>query len=273
MAVAARLGRSTIVLAGLASLALGSTVAYGHGHATVLVYVVERACVVKGPEMSPAELLQNFESLGNNCEFGLVQRHFGLETVGLLRWGSFPNGFAALLRALQLKLTGAELAVSLHTANNEYISHDSTFGMTFHTHKLVGEIDPDVLIRHESDRMRYLSKLLIEDVEDDAKIVVYKSTPELSAGEVGQLRDALAAIGPATLLWVTRTDRADRLGTVEHGGHRFLKGYIDDFSPEESIFARCSFDMWIRICTNAMNLWTAGRRDAGIEQPSSAMAP
>ena len=31
-------------------------------------------------------LLNSFESLGDNCEFGFVQRKFGTEPAGLLRW-------------------------------------------------------------------------------------------------------------------------------------------------------------------------------------------
>ena len=35
------------------------------------------------------EMLLEFESLGDNCEFGLVQRHFGAEPISLLRFAGF----------------------------------------------------------------------------------------------------------------------------------------------------------------------------------------
>ena len=34
------------------------------------------------------DLFLQFESMGHNCEFGLVQRHFGAEPLGLLRWNA-----------------------------------------------------------------------------------------------------------------------------------------------------------------------------------------
>lgn len=37
-------------------------------------------------DMLPSELVARFESLGDNCEFGLVQRHFGAEPVGVFRF-------------------------------------------------------------------------------------------------------------------------------------------------------------------------------------------
>lgn len=36
-----------------------------------------------------AEILGQFESLGDNCEFGLVQRIGGIEPLGLLRFAGF----------------------------------------------------------------------------------------------------------------------------------------------------------------------------------------
>jgi len=38
--------------------------------------------------MDDQELLRNFENLGCNCEFGLLQRYAGVESMGLLRWSS-----------------------------------------------------------------------------------------------------------------------------------------------------------------------------------------
>ena len=44
---------------------------------------VERGSQAKTEE---GNLLLQFRILGQNCEFGLVQRHFGVEPLGLLRW-------------------------------------------------------------------------------------------------------------------------------------------------------------------------------------------
>ena len=39
-----------------------------------------------------AELFLQFESLGHDCEFGFVQRHFNADPHGLLRWGKTSLG-------------------------------------------------------------------------------------------------------------------------------------------------------------------------------------
>jgi tetratricopeptide (TPR) repeat protein len=47
-----------------------------------------------------ADILLKFESLGENCEFGLVQRHYGAEPLGLLRWmGAEPDQLCLALEA------------------------------------------------------------------------------------------------------------------------------------------------------------------------------
>jgi len=39
----------------------------------------------------PVELYKNFETIGNNCEFGIVQRKAGFDPLGLFRNVGFLN--------------------------------------------------------------------------------------------------------------------------------------------------------------------------------------
>ncbi|HEX2941395.1 MAG TPA: hypothetical protein VHO91_10130 [Rhodopila sp.] len=60
---------------------------------------------------TPADdILFAFESLGDNCEFGLVQRYHGIEPLGLLRLAGFNVPFEARLakrtHALRLGFDG-----------------------------------------------------------------------------------------------------------------------------------------------------------------------
>jgi len=41
--------------------------------------------------LDPAELMLQFENIGDNCEFGLVQRHFNADPVGLLRFAGLGD--------------------------------------------------------------------------------------------------------------------------------------------------------------------------------------
>jgi hypothetical protein len=54
--------------------------------------------------ISDRDLVLNFESIGDNCEFGLVQRMAGAEPLGLLRFSSTP--LPLLVRALRARFDG-----------------------------------------------------------------------------------------------------------------------------------------------------------------------
>ena len=51
-----------------------------------------------------ARIMDSFESLGDTCEFGFAQRHFGIEPIGLLRWTGAP--LPGLLDALGARFAG-----------------------------------------------------------------------------------------------------------------------------------------------------------------------
>jgi len=55
-------------------------------------------------EDAQRHLLMRFEALGENCELGFVQRHFGAEPLGLLRWAGISN--ASLVTALDTAFAG-----------------------------------------------------------------------------------------------------------------------------------------------------------------------
>jgi hypothetical protein len=78
----------------------------------------------------PAKLMLGFESLGENCEFGLVQRRCGAEPLSLLRFASAP--LPQLLAALHARFQGlgdaASIGVELSPNGREYMIRDATFG-------------------------------------------------------------------------------------------------------------------------------------------------
>ena len=93
-----------------------------------------------GTALPMRELMMQFESLGadpGGCEFGLVQRTFGAEPLGLLRWATI--GAANLTDALNVGFEGVgdpantELAVAAQGTREEYTVRDRRFGMLMHT--------------------------------------------------------------------------------------------------------------------------------------------
>ena len=95
--------------------------------------------------ISDRDLVINFESIGDNCEFGLVQRMAGAEPLGLLRFSSAP--ILLLCRALRTRFDGLAdpAAVQVWPAKGEYLVRLARYEFVYHTHVRVGEMEPELL--------------------------------------------------------------------------------------------------------------------------------
>src|SRR5205823_11747678 len=92
---------------------------------------------VEEPEPAPLssrDLIMRFESLGESCEFGLVQRRCEAEPLGLFRFASAP--LPKLLAALGADFVGFgepdALDVALSANGREYMIKDKRFGLLYH---------------------------------------------------------------------------------------------------------------------------------------------
>ena len=89
------------------------------------------------------ELLRGFESLGHNCEFGLMQRDLDAEPLGLLRFGGID--LASLLAGLDCAFAGIEDPAGLSLESGrmngraEYLVRDAQFGVRIHTGQFLDE--------------------------------------------------------------------------------------------------------------------------------------
>jgi len=208
------------------------------------------------PDMLPIEqLMIRFESLGENCEFGLAQRRCGAEPLGLLRFPSAP--LPILLSGLRGRFEGMgepeQVDIQVSDNHQEYLVVDKCFGFLYHPWVLVGEADPEDIRRREAKRLPFLRRKLLEDLEEASKIFVYRGMHRLPQPLVLRLVAAMHAYGPTTLLWVELQDPDHPAGTVEWVATGLLKGYIDRFAPAENAHA-LSLDCWITICRNALKL-------------------
>jgi hypothetical protein len=209
--------------------------------------------------------MMQFESLGENCEFGLVQRRCGAEPLGLLRFASAP--LPVLLAGLSARFEGVgdpeQTEVRISDNRQEFLVVDKRYGFNYHPWVLVGEADPDEIRRREAKRLPLLRRKLMEDLEEGNKIFVYRGMRRLPQPLVLRLVAAMQEYGPTTLLWVELEDANHPTGTVEALTSGLLKGYIDRFAPGENAHA-LSLDAWIAICRNAWSIaQSPSRRNAG----------
>lgn len=206
-------------------------------------------------ELSQRELMMQFESLGQNCEFGIVQRAHKAEPLGLLRWASIglPNLISGL--SARFEGLGAPEAVKIRLASNgEYMADETRYKITYHTFARSSDTTPEALHEREFKRLRYLSDKLLQDIEEAEKIFVYKRDEPPTVEQVAQLHRALREFGPNTLLWVTLADAAHTAGSVEWLEEGLLRGYVDRFADPDRVPSTTSVETWTVACSNAWNL-------------------
>jgi hypothetical protein len=207
------------------------------------------------------DIALKFESLGENCEFGLFQRRCDAEPLGLLRFSStfmrnlirgIDNGFAGLgaLEDIDPRLEG--------DSRKEYMIHEKKYGLVYHTFVYEGQRSIWLMREQEAARLKFLRRKFMEELEAAEKMFVYKFGSSVSAEEMLPLHMALNRYGDATLLWVVPAERGRPSGTVEVVMPGLLKGYIDRFAPDENAHD-LSFTGWLRVCANALVLAQLGR--------------
>jgi len=201
-----------------------------------------------------------FESLGESCEFGLVQRRSEAEPLGLFRFASTP--LSKLLAALNTDFAGLgepdALNVELSANGREYMVSDKRFGLLYHAWVLAGEMTPEEVHQREIRRLPLLIRKLKEDLSQAEKIFVYHGMGRLGGEVAPPLAAALRRYGPNTLLWVDLADTDHPAGTAEWAGAGLLRGYIDRFAPGENAHD-FSLDCWLAICRAAHYLWSQSR--------------
>jgi len=234
---------------------------------------VSRSELVRVVNMSAERFMFNFESLGENCEFGLVQRFCGTEPfLSLLRFASM--GLPTLLRALDAGFQdfSDDANIELHpegTGRVELAIFEKHYGVAFHTFRYQGEIDEEQLRASEAKRLAYCARLLVRDLKRGNKIFVVKRNAALREEEILPLYAALSSYGRNNVLWVVPADAEHASGSVEVVLPGLFKGYIDRFAPIEDAYD-LSLDAWLEVCVNAYQLSLADRMAARMGEESSA---
>jgi tetratricopeptide (TPR) repeat protein len=194
-------------------------------------------------------LLMRFESLGQNCEFGLVQRRFGAEPLSLLRW-TFVKPMT-LIRLLEARGAGMGEPenVALRSSDwGEHMVHDRRFGISFHTFMTNALADPDAFLAKQAARLRWLRDKLVGDLEEAEKIFVYKPEAGTPPAHVQRILRAIRSYGSARLLCLALADDTAPPGSVREAGGGLITGYLSVHNPVVKGRWDIPFDEWISIC-------------------------
>ena len=218
---------------------------------------IEQGHFLAEEALTPEALMLRFENIGDNCEFGLVQRHFTADPIGLLRFAGLRNP-RRLIRFLTDKFGrfGEPGMLSAQVIGSEYFVIDKIYDLSYHTFRDQREATAEEVIRENEIKIDYMKRKFVEDLEEGAKIMVYKRVVTDDMHEIIALHAALNSFGTVNkLLWVTQADGDHAPGDVEWIGDRLLKGYVGTISLTNAH----DFDagIWLRLCRNALAAFNA----------------
>ena len=205
------------------------------------------------------QLLLHFEPLGEDCELGLVQRHVGLEPLGLLRFAG--TTLDNLVAALDSDLAGIGAPEFTHVFLRdgvEYMVNDTRYGLGMHTFTGPDQVSAEQFAAGAGRRLRFLAGKLLDDLREPAKLFVRTSRAREPRERVLRLHRALARHGVAngaapTLLFVQESAEPGQTGRSEWLAPGVMVGWIERFSIVDPLDAQ-----WHALCRSAFALWQAG---------------
>ena len=211
-------------------------------------------------ELDDRTVLRNFESLGDNCEFGFLMQRGNVFGSGLLRFNVMPVD--QLLRGLASRFAGfpdrSLMRLERHddrTGGHEYIVYEDGYTFAGHT-TITASLDEEGqtrLLDREHTRLAFLKRMLLDELDRGETIFVFKRNVVPSEAEVMALWLGIRALGHCSLLWVAPEAPGLPAGTVTLLAEGLYKGYVDRFAPytdAEDVSASC----WMTICRRTLHL-------------------
>ena len=219
-----------------------------------------------GAEPGDRELVLEFESLGDNCELGLVQRRVGAEPLGLFRFAGVP--LRHMLRAMDAGFEGIDdpAHVRLQPENGEYMVKLTKFDFIYHADVKLGEADPVNLHKSHVRTVGFLARKLAEDLRLAEKIFVFRQNEPLLAGDLLDLQQMLTRFGPVTLLWVREACPGHMAGTVDLMAPNLMVGNVRRLAHRQNV-PDLDIESWLAMLRRAWRIWRQRKPLTEIEVP------
>ena len=211
-----------------------------------------------------ATLMHAFASLGDNCEFGFVQERCGVFAGGLLRFNILPPD--RLLHGLATRFEGfpdrSRMRLEWHRTHGtggEYIVYEDGYGFSGHTgvSEPLDSAGEEELLEREYARVGFLTRMLLDDLQDGETVFVFKRNVVPPEAEVMALWLAIRRLGRCALLWVVPAHPGMPAGTVAVLAEGLFKASIDRLAPYTDA-EDLSLPCWLTICRRTLRLSRLG---------------
>ncbi len=201
---------------------------------------------------SAEEMALRFESLGRNCEFGMVQSNWGASPLGLLRFNSCE--LQPLLRGLACGFADFDdpAAVRLkveYTPRAEWFLVNDQYGSVMHTERWADEHGEAAVLAEMRRSLAYLKAKFARTLAEAERIFVCQRPGHTPVAQMRPLLARLRAYGANRLLFVTEGGPR-RPGVVDDLGGGLLHGAIDHVAAEGGVHC-CNMPAWVSLCVNA----------------------
>jgi hypothetical protein len=201
--------------------------------------------------MDAVTLMREFESLGTDSEFGIVQRKLGLEVLNLFRFceTTLPD----LTRALcdDLKAMDDPATVELNDARpGECWLTLPRYNFRWRLMSREACADRDSLRRENALALGYSRRKFREGLHAGRKIYVLKQGRPIPLAQAAVVLMELNRIGNATLLCVEAASNGRRPGEVELLMPGLMRGYVAGIATDNDVGSAEPVD-WLRMLANA----------------------
>ena len=193
-----------------------------------------------------------YESLGDNSEFGFVQRHFKAEPVGLLRWTYCVADSVINLLEQQFSGFGNSKNLTLfRTSWKEYMVREKLYGITFPTFSTDDITDESAFLRDQNTRLSRMAEQLHSDLTHSSKRFLFNISHSTSDAQIQRLHSLVQQYSERNrLVCVSVARDATECGTVVNLGNGLIYGKL---SRRSLIGTRWDipFDEWRSILESA----------------------
>lgn len=211
-----------------------------------------------------AELFEPFESVGNNCEFGLVQRLHGFDPPGLFRNAGFDSA-EVIVKAIETSFAGmfdeGRYEFVLPPFWGDWRLDCHVHGIGFHTGIPASiELNSDAWIRKTSESIqtfRFLKRKLLEELRHEEKIFVFRFNFDVAPELIDRFHRAIRAHGPGWLLHV-RQDPSKPFGWTQRQADGLIVAAIAKLMNE--LPQVIDMDAWRAIARASRTIVAASRQ-------------
>jgi hypothetical protein len=206
--------------------------------------------------MAVGDIMQRFESLGHNSEFGLVQKACGKDPPGLLRFADIPT--RRLLQGLDFGFEDIDDPRLLHAYRSdagepEWILQHDRYDMHIRSFVRAAGTDMASFVAQQARRLAQQRNRLLDILESGENIFVFQHDEHLSEAHVLPILTLLRSYGPNALLFVSANEKKPS-GSVDLIGPHLFRGNIDRLAPRDDV-KQFHLAAWISICANAYRMW------------------